>query len=226
MSAVRVMSILRPGGEKAILRKAAEVIRRGGIVAHPTETVYGLAVDPWNDRAVERLIRLKGREGKEGLILIVASEEQARTLIASPPPEPLEILAAAFWPGPLTLILPPGPRAPRAVLGPSGGIAVRCTSDSVARDLLKVIGHPLTSTSANLSGSPPATTAEEVVVIGPGIDLVIDAGPRASARPSSIVDLRGETPSVIREGMIERGRIEGALRGASPRGPGSAPSSC
>jgi L-threonylcarbamoyladenylate synthase len=213
MSVARIFTIGDPGGCGAALGEAARIVGRGGVVAHPTETVYGLAVDPWNAAAVARLVSFKGREGKSGLIVIVADLEQARTMMSSPTPPPFELLAAGFWPGPLTLIVPAAAGAPVPVLGPSGGIAIRLTSDPVARALIAAAGRALVSTSANLTGRPPAGTgAEAAAELGDRIDLVLDAGPRSSSAPSTIVDLTGDRPTILREGAVPRSRIESALQ--------------
>jgi len=212
MSPPRIVNIA--GGIAPVegLLEAAKVIRNGGIVVHPTETLYGLAVDPWNEEAVGRLVTLKGRESRAGLIVIVASREEAGRIASIAEASPAARLIEAFWPGPLTLILPPSPEAPRSTLGPRGGIAIRHTTDPVALALIRAAGRPLTSTSANRSGEAPATTGESAaVVFGDAVALVLDAGARASSLASTIVDLTGIHPVILREGAIARERIEAVL---------------
>jgi L-threonylcarbamoyladenylate synthase len=192
-----------PESDESPLVRAAELLRRGGLVAHPTETVYGLAVDPWREVALERLISLKGRNARKGLILIASELKEARELLAPRLPRHWEALAAEFWPGPLTLILPAGMRAPEAVLGPGGGVAIRLTSDPIARRLIELAGRPLTSTSANLPGERPAQTAAGVAeYFHEGVDLILDGGPRTANLASTLVDLTRGEPVVLREGAI------------------------
>lgn len=193
------------------MREAAAVIARGGIVAHPTETLYGLAADPWNEEALRRLVDLKGRESGKGLILIAADRDEVASLVLPGAHGAWLRLAERFWPGPLTLILPAGPRAPGGVLGKSGGVAMRISSDPLARRLVIAAGRPLTSTSANRSGEPPATSAAGVAAaLGSGVDLVLDGGSREDSSPSTLVDLLGDRPRVLREGPIPARLVEEA----------------
>lgn len=210
MSDVRILETSDPASRDQALREAAAVIRAGGIVGHPTETVYGLAADPWNSGAIVRLNRIKGRAGKAGLILIVASLEEARSLAASPLPAAFADLSAAFWPGPVTLVVPPGDGAPPAAIGSGGGLAIRWTPDRVAQDLVRAVGHALTSTSANRSGDRPATSASEIVEAAGllPVDLVLDDGPRLSGAASTLVDLTGSHPRLLREGAVPRSSLE------------------
>jgi len=216
-----VVRAVPPRGDwSAALDEAARVIGGGGIVVHPTETLYGLAVDPWNDRAVARLLELKGRQASAGLILLVESAEAARSLTRSDAGDQWLLLAREFWPGPLTLVLPASPSAPGSALGAEGGVAVRLSSDPVARALVRASGKPLTSTSANRSGGVPAATAAEAATLfGAEVDLLLDAGPRASGIPSTIVDLSGPVVRIVREGAVSRSAIETCLSRARIAGP-------
>ncbi len=212
MSRPLLVQILEEDPPGQLLTPAAEAIRAGGIVGHPTETVYGLAVDPWNGPAVGRLRALKGRSSRSGLILLVSSVDQARDLLAAGSHPLFDRLAAAFWPGPLSIVGPAGPRAPGEVLGGAGGVALRLSADPVARRLVECTRHPVTSTSANLTGHPAARSAEQVVrQFGEKLAVVIDGGPRRSAAASTVVDLAGPEPRILREGPISRERIERAL---------------
>lgn len=208
--------LLAPGPDhpwEAIYEECAAAIRHGDIVGHPTETLYGLAVDPWSDAAVKRLAALKGRSDAAGFIVIADSIERARALIAAPEPAAFSILAERFWPGPLTLIVKPGSAAPPGVLGPDGGLALRWTPDPIARAIVKAAGRALTSTSANLAGEPPAADAAEVLErLGDRIDLIVDGGPRPVSPPSTVLDLMGPKPRLLREGAVSRAAIDEALR--------------
>jgi L-threonylcarbamoyladenylate synthase len=208
----RIFRLAGADDAEEALAEAAGVIARGGIVAHPTETVYGLAVDPWNAGAVERLVSLKGRDAAAGFILIVDTVEQAEAIVGPDPGGHWRTLAGSFWPGPLTLILPAGNRAPAPAVS-GEGIAIRLTSDPIARALIRAAGIPLTSTSANRTGEVPAATGEESArLFGDAIDLVLDAGPRRGAAPSTILDLTGADPRLVREGAIARDAIEARLK--------------
>lgn len=178
----------------------------GRVLAYPTETVYGFggAVD---ERSVEKLVELKGRPpGKPFLLLVAASEMITRlelklTSYAS-------TLAARFWPGPLTLVLPGGDRrVPDKLRGPEGGVAVRWTPHQSLTRLILAHGGPITSTSANRPGVPPATAADQIVAqwseaITRGTLKVLDGGRLRESQPSTVVDCTGRRPRVIRPGAI------------------------
>ncbi len=205
------------GGEA--LEASCRVLVRGGIVAHPTETLYGLAVDPWNIEALGRLAHVKCAAPDRGYILIAASREQALQLAARPWPRQLGPLSEAFWPGPLTLILPPSEAAPPAECRSPQGIAVRVTPDAIAAALVLAFGRPLTSTSANRGGRPPARSAAEVLdELGTEIDLILDGGRRDGGEPSTLLDLTGPEPVFLRKGAVTEARIREVLA----RGPQSA----
>lgn len=190
-----------------VLRPAVEALRRGGIVAFPTETFYGLAVDPRSEPAVKKLFGLKGRERDQPFPLVAADDrqvaEQVGTMTAL-----ARRLASKGWPGPLTLIIPAASALCADVHLGTGRVAVRVAGHSVARALAECAGHPITSTSANVSGRPAASTADEVVAaFGDGIDVLIDAGPTSGGLPSTIVDATGTYPILIRAGAIPWDRV-------------------
>ena len=215
MSGPRLIRFVDDRVPAEVLAEAAGILRAGGIVAHPTETVYGLAADPWEPRAVARILSLKGRGEKEGLILIAAAVEEAEGLLAAGLPPEFGALARAFWPGPLTLVAPAGPGAPTTVVSAGGGLAVRVTSGETARRLIKAAGHPLTSTSANRGGELPARSGEEVARIFPeGVDLILDGGSTPGSLPSTVVDLTCRPLRILREGAVERHRIEQVIGGS------------
>lgn len=212
MSAARVVHV--DASSPPSFEAPVRVLAQGGIVAHPTETLYGLAVDPWSEEAILRLDRVKGGEARSGYILIASSIEEALSIAARPWPPQLERLAGAFWPGPLTLVLPPSDHAPAGARAGSSGIAVRVTSDPVAAFLVRAFGRPLTSTSANPSGEPPARSASEVqTALGGMVDMILDGGRRDGTSPSTIVDLTTPEPSLIRVGAVSEARIRATLAG-------------
>ena len=187
---------------------AAEIIRQDGIVAYPTETVYGLAVDPFSGAALERLLDAKGRDASKGILLIVADSNQLGHVARDVPDEAIPLIEA-FWPGPLTLLFPATAEVPDVLLGPSGKVAVRCPGHAAARELCAVFGGPLTSTSANRSGAPPATCAEAIDL--PGVGAVLNGGMLPSAQPSTLAD--PETGTILREGAIDRQTLAPFLKG-------------
>ncbi|OGG51523.1 MAG: threonylcarbamoyl-AMP synthase [Candidatus Handelsmanbacteria bacterium RIFCSPLOWO2_12_FULL_64_10] len=193
------------------LRAAAEAIRDGGVIAYPTETVYGLGVDPLQEGGVRRVFGLKGREAEKALILLIRGGQDL-AVVASGVTEAARRLMEAFWPGPLTLALKASPGLPEALLGGGETVAVRVSSHPVARALTDLVGGPITSTSANRSGQPPARSALEVgAIFGEEIDLIVDGGPSAEDRPSTVVDVSGPLPILLREGKIGVETIEAVV---------------
>ena len=186
----------------AELRRAADLILSGGVVAIPTETVYGLAADPFNADAVRRVFAVKGRGAEKALPLIAADVDQvAQAAVLSPR---ARRLAERFWPGPLTLILEPAARLPDVLTGGATGIAIRVTGHAVARALCAACERPLTATSANRSGQPPSARPDEVAAaLGEELDALLDDGVTPGGAVSTIVDLTGDQPGLIRPGAID-----------------------
>jgi len=193
--------------DPATMRIAADWLRQGGVVAYPTDTVYGLAVDPSSAAAVEAIFDVKGRDARAALPLLAASVEQVRAACGALPPDAAR-LAAAFWPGPLSLILDaPAPVAP-AVHAGTGTVAVRVPAHPVARALAAAFDGLVTATSANRSGQPPSETAAglDAIARDPRV-LVIDGGRAPGGAPSTIVDARGAELRLVRAGAIVWKRV-------------------
>jgi L-threonylcarbamoyladenylate synthase len=189
------------------LRAAVDAIRAGGLVAFPTDTLYGLAVDPRSDSAVEKIFLSKQRPQDRPIPLVAASIEQVRESVGTLTPLG-ERLASRWWPGPLTLIIPASASVSRRVHLGTGKVAVRVPDHAVARALARGAGHALTSTSANLSGAAAASTADEVVLaLGDAVDVLIDAGPSPGVAPSTIVDVTGSEPVLVRPGTVPWDRV-------------------
>jgi L-threonylcarbamoyladenylate synthase len=204
---VRVLTVDPQNPAPAAMREAADALARGSIVAFPTDTLYGLAVDPRSAPAVDRLYAVKGRAFDRPLPLIAADELQA-AIQAGELSALARALAAEFWPGPLTLIVPAHPGLCRRVHGSTGRVAVRVPAHASARALARALGHPITATSANISGDPPASTAEQVLAtLGATIDLLLDGGPTRGGLPSTIVDTTGTTPVLVRAGVVPWERV-------------------
>ena len=204
----------------AALPQAVAHLGAGGLLAYPTETVYGLGSRA-RPRDVQALARLKGRRPDKPILLLVADRDmaEAQGLAFN---ESAGALARAFWPGPLTLVLPGGDgRLPDALRGPEGGIAVRWTSHRGMARLVRALGEPLTSTSANLPGSPPAPGAEAIVrdfapAVEAGTLLVLDGGVLGNSPPSTVVDCTQPQPRLIREGAVTLGELRRAAGRLAP----------
>ncbi|MGI9186618.1 MAG: L-threonylcarbamoyladenylate synthase [Gaiellales bacterium] len=207
---------------------AAAVIRDGGLVGMPTETVYGLAADAANGDAVARLYSVKGRPADHPSIVHVASIEDAKTW-STHWPDGAELLARRFWPGPLTLILPAGDRAHVNALGGTGTVALRVPDSPLALALIDAAGTGLAAPSANRFGRVSPTTALHVAEdLGRDVDAILDGGRCEIGLESTIVDLTGAAPRLLRPGAITAEMIEEALQtplspetADAPRAPGT-----
>lgn len=211
------------------IARAAEVLRQGGLVSFPTETVYGLGANALDARAVAGIFEAKGRPAFNPLIVHAADIETARSLVSTWPPS-ADVLAERFWPGPLTLVLPKAGRVPHIVTGGLDDVAVRIPAHPVALALLRASGLPIAAPSANRSTEISPTTAEHVVkALGDRVALVLDGGPTTVGIESTVVDLAGDQPRLLRPGMVTVREIEAAIGpldqrpapiGAAPRAPG------
>ena len=185
------------------IEAAAEFLRNDGIVAYPTDTLYGLGGDPFSQKALEKILQAKGRSADKGLPLLLDQPRDVE-LVARPNSPFFEPLAHAFWPGPLTLVLPPLPGLPEDVLGPTGAVGVRVPNHPVPRALAQALGKPIIGTSANLSGGPdPVTTQDVERTLGHVLDYILDGGPAHRGLPSSVVDLTGDHPRILRTGALD-----------------------
>ena len=181
---------------------AAEIIQNGGLVAIPTETVYGLGADGLNPEAVAKIFEAKGRPQDNPLILHVAQADQIQ-LFCRDIPEAAYRLAEAFWPGPLTMVLPARDSVPLSTRAGLPSVAVRCPDNAVTREIIRLAGVPLAAPSANISGKPSTTTAEHVLHDHDGnIDAIVDGGPCRVGLESTIVDLTEDRPRLLRPGGI------------------------
>jgi L-threonylcarbamoyladenylate synthase len=192
------------------LQAAAEVILRGGVVAIPTDTLYGLAVDPFSSEAIARLFAVKGRIADRAVALIAADVEQVVTQIGALP-ESAQRLASEYWPGPLTLLLPRPSTIPAELTGGNSRVGVRVPDHDVARALCRACGHLLTATSANASGAPPSDDPDHIerVFASSDVELLLDAGRTPGGPPSTIVDVLGDgTLHLIRPGAIDFDEVQ------------------
>ncbi|MCE9589100.1 MAG: threonylcarbamoyl-AMP synthase [Planctomycetes bacterium] len=190
------------------IERAAQLIRRGGLVAFPTETVYGLGADALQPTAVARIFEAKGRPRFDPLILHVASLADAESLILSMP-DAARKLAERFWPGPLTLVLPKRDHVPDIVTAGLPSVAVRVPSHPIALELIRQSGTPIAAPSANRFGSVSPTIVEHVrQELGDAVDMVLDGGPCSTGVESTVVSFIDDAPTVLRYGGLTVEEIE------------------
>jgi len=200
--------------DEAGIAEAADVLRSGGVVALPTDTVYGVAVAMSTAGGVERLFHVKQRPPDKGIMLLLADEAQAPEIGAMTPAA--TALGGAFWPGGLTVIVPQRPNValPAALTGGAPTIGLRVPDHATPRALAAAVG-PLPTTSANRSGQPEARDAAEIAEqIGDAIELIVDGGPAHGGPASTVVDCTGERATILRSGAIEPARIAAILDAA------------
>ncbi len=185
------------------LHHAVDLLRQGKIVAFPTETYYGLAVDPDCAAAVARLFAVKNRLGHKPLLLLIENIAQLDTVVQEVPAEYWSLINR-YWPGPLTLVFPAKANVNPLVTGNSGTVGVRLSPHPVAREMVRLMGKPITATSANISGYPPARSAQDVVaMLGDKIAYTVDGGPAAAGLGSTVVGLQNGRLFLIRRGLLD-----------------------
>ena len=188
--------------DAAVIDEAARAIRAGGVIGLPTDTLYGLAADPFRAQAVDRVFAAKGRAAERALPLIAWDAQQVRDRLGPLAPYAAQ-LADRFWPGPLTLLVAAPAGLAAAVSAGTGKVGVRVPAHEVARLLCRACGTPLTATSANISGAAASNDPADVArTLGDRIDLLLDAGLTPGGPPSTIVDVTGAAPVLVRAGAI------------------------
>ncbi|HHL34271.1 MAG TPA: threonylcarbamoyl-AMP synthase [Desulfobulbaceae bacterium] len=194
------------------MEQAVLLLGRGGLVAYPTESWYGLAVDPFNREAVDRLFAVKRREKSKPLPTLISSYAQL-VLLTRDVPVCYRVLMEKFWPGPLTLVFPAHPYVPACLTAGTDTVAVRLSSHPVAAGLAEAYGGPITATSANISGETPQDTAQGVVgCLGDEIDMVLDGGRTAGICASTVVSCPAGTLTCLREGRIAFAGVKEAVQ--------------
>jgi L-threonylcarbamoyladenylate synthase len=192
---------------------AAEVVKAGGVLVYPTETLYGIGANAWDAQAIRKVDILKQRPDQKPSLVLVESHERMLTLVASVNAK-AEKLIAEFWPGPLTLVFPASKAVPLALSKGSGTVGIRIPSSVLCRRLLQLAGCPISSSSANRPGEPPGTTIQQISASFPtGVDLYLDAGKIAGNLSSTVVDVSGPTPRIIRQGAITLERLQSVIPG-------------
>jgi L-threonylcarbamoyladenylate synthase len=205
-----VLRVSSESPDPAVIREAADLIRRGLVVAYPTDTLYGLAVDPRNAEAVKRLYDLKGRADTSALTLIAADLSHVRAAGEMTPEA--ERLAARWWPGPLTIVVRARAILAREMLAGGRTVGIRIPDHAVAGALARDAGFPITATSANRSGANAASTADAVAAALPDVDAIVDAGPVRGGSPSTIVDASESPVTLLRQGVVAWDKVLRSLQ--------------
>ncbi len=205
------ITIHSTSGDAAGLEEAAAILRAGGIVAFPTDTLYGIAADPFNAKAVQRVIEAKGRTTERALPLVAADIAQLSVQLGGLPHLATR-LAARFWPGPLTIVVP-APASLDAVTGGTQSVGVRVPGHPVARALCRASGGLLTATSANRTGHP--ATADPAIVaaaLEAHLDALLDGGPSPGGKPSTVIDVTTGEARLVRAGAVDWEQVQACLR--------------
>ena len=202
-----------PAATEAALDRAAGILRAGGLVAFPTETVYGLGADALDDAAVAAIFRAKGRPATNPLIVHVTDIAMARGLAAAWPAA-AERIAAGLWPGPVTIVVPKTAAIPDVVTAGGPTVGLRCPDQRAVRRLIEKVGRPLAAPSANRSEAVSPTTAQHVLDgLGGRVDLILDGGPCGQGIESTVVDCTSDPPVILRPGPLTRDRLEAIVGG-------------
>jgi L-threonylcarbamoyladenylate synthase len=197
-----ILNACGDGQEHAAFSRATEILASGGVVAYPTETFYGLGANATNEKAIRKIYAIKGRNFKSPLALIIDEVGSLYPLVREVPASALKLMQE-FWPGPLTIVFSASDKILPVLTAQTGKIGVRVSGHPGARAIARLLGAPLTATSANLSGAAECSEASEVLKqIGDKIDAVIDAGKTAGGRGSTIIDVTLNPPVILREGII------------------------
>ncbi len=197
--------------EIAGLHDAIAALRAGELVVFPTETFYGIAADPFSPSALEKLFAIKGRDPQKPIALIAADARMAFE-VAREVPNIARRLASAFWPGPLTIVLPARDGFPPQLVGPDGGVGIRVSPHPIARALCEGLGRPITATSANRSGEEPATTIQAArESLGDKVKVFLDGGTSQASAPSTVLACDAHGYRIIRAGAISEREIVAAL---------------
>ena len=195
------------------IQEAAQVIHAGGIVAVPTESFYGLAVHALNEKAIERLFAVKRRRGDNPVLILIPSKQSLSRYVTEVHEKDWKLIER-FWPGGLTMVFFANPILPRSLTAGMGKIGVRLSSHPVPTGLARAVGAPVTGTSANRSGQPGCSTAEEVMeAVGEDVDLILDGGRTQGGKGSTVLDVTLDPPRILRQGMVSRDELSPFLHG-------------
>jgi len=205
---IRSLKINPNAVKPAVIRDIARVLVGNGVIVYPTDTFYGLGANCFSQKALHRIFEIKKRPGSKGLPVLVSDLEMAKGMAAELPPV-FYTLASRFWPGPLTMVLKAAPHLPAELVGPGRTIGVRLPAVPWLQALTRETGVALVTTSANISGEGEFDLAEDVTGLFKGkVDLIVDGGRTPGGKPSTVVDLTGEKPILIREGVLGKKELE------------------
>jgi L-threonylcarbamoyladenylate synthase len=207
--------------DAAGIQKASQLIQQGGVAAFPTETFYGLGADARNEESLQKIFRLKGREENKPLLLLIGERDWLSELVRNIPPV-AERLIEKFWPGPLTLVFAASPGLSTLLTAGTGTIGVRISPHPIAQALVLAVGRAITATSANLSGQPSTSLAAGVSrFLGGKVDVILDGGQTPGGMGSTVLDVSGPAPKLIRPGAVSLGELVSFIKPHSLRPPRS-----
>ena len=198
--------------EADIIQHAAAVIKKGGVVAFPTRCLYGLGADPFNPEAVDRIFKIKQRPAAKPILLLIDDPARLAPLVSRITASAADIMKR-FWPGRVTLVFEASDRVPDDLMAGTGKIGIRLAGHPVAAELARAVAAPITGTSANLSGQPGCHRIEDLPpAVIEQLDLILDAGPLRGGRGSTVVEVTGDIPRVLREGVVSKKEILAATK--------------
>lgn len=192
---------------REILKKISQYLSTDKVGAIPTETFYALACNPFSEKALEKLFTLKGRSPNKPILLLLGRLEDLSLVVARIPSLAIKLIKA-FWPGPLTLVLPAKKDLPKLLTADLGTVGVRLSSCEITRKVAQAFGKPVTGTSANISEKAPCRSAEEIAKVFPTIDFILEGGPVKSEKPSTVIEILEKEIKLIREGVISFEKIK------------------
>lgn len=205
--AVEIIRVKDPESRDSDIARAAQIILSGGIVAIPTETFYGLAVNALDEKAIRRLLAVKKIRDSHPILILIPSRGLLHRYVRKISPL-ANTLMERFWPGGITLVLEAEPNISPLLTAGSGKIGVRLSSHPIAAGLARAVGLPITGTSANVTGKPPCLSAEQVLEsLGEGVDLIMDGGKTEGGKGTTVFDVTSDPPRILREGVIGRDRL-------------------
>ena len=198
--------------EADIIQHAAAVIKKGGVVAFPTRCLYGLGADPFNPEAVDRIFKIKQRPAAKPILLLIDDPARLAPLVSRITASAADIMKR-FWPGRVTLVFEASDRVPDDLMAGTGKIGIRLAGHPAAAELARAVAAPITGTSANLSGQPGCHRIEDLPpAVIEQLDLILDAGPLRGGRGSTVVEVTGDIPRVLREGVVSKKEILAATK--------------
>lgn len=207
----RIIQISSEKIQEEEIRLISDTLRQGAVIAYPTDTFYGLGADIFSRQALQRIHRIKKRQASKPMPILVSDFDMAESLAAEIPPL-FGSIAARFWPGPLTLVIKAAAGLPVELVGVKRTVGIRLPDVTWLRELIRRVGFPIAATSANISGAREIDSAEEVIrQFRLKVDLIVDAGRTPGGRPSTVLDLTGMRPVILREGAIPEAEIQRLL---------------